>query len=57
MTACMDLLVQQRAVCAAHGAAFFAAPPDRKVGVAENVREGIYPLNGLRHHPQGDTTG
>jgi hypothetical protein len=28
-----------------------------KVGVSRNVRSGAQPLNGLRHPPQGDTTG
>ena len=28
-----------------------------KVGIALNVREGITPINGLRHPPEGDTTG
>jgi hypothetical protein len=28
-----------------------------KVGIAKNVREGILPINGLRHRPVGDTTG
>lgn len=28
-----------------------------KVGVARNVRERLVPLNGLRHTPEGDTTG
>nr|WP_307437022.1 hypothetical protein [Labrys monachus] len=28
-----------------------------KVGIASNARTGLQPLNGLRHPPQGDTTG
>ena len=28
-----------------------------KVGIALNVREGLMPINGLRHPPEGDTTG
>ena len=31
--------------------------PDQKVGISLNVRDGIMPLNGLRHPPEGDTTG
>ena len=27
------------------------------MGIARNVRTGAIPLNGLRHPPQGDTTG
>lgn len=28
-----------------------------KVGIASNVKQGIRPVNGLRHPPEGDTTG
>lgn len=28
-----------------------------KVGIARNVRSSAVPVHGLRHHPQGDTTG
>jgi hypothetical protein len=27
------------------------------VGIAENVKSGLLPINGLRHPPRGDTTG
>jgi hypothetical protein len=33
------------------------APDYLKVGLARNVRAGGQPLNGLRHPPEGDTTG
>lgn len=28
-----------------------------KVGIAKNVRDGIWPMNGLRHPVAGDTSG
>jgi hypothetical protein len=28
-----------------------------KVGISKNVRDGIWPINGLRHPLEGDTTG
>jgi len=28
-----------------------------KVGISLNVRQGLMPLNGLRHPPEGDTCG
>ncbi|HEY4593698.1 MAG TPA: hypothetical protein VIJ61_14885, partial [Thermoanaerobaculia bacterium] len=34
-----------------------AAPSSLKAGVAANVRSSIVPVNGLRHPPEGDTTG
>ena len=48
---------QQRDKCAQYGAAFVAAPPHSKIGVARNVLERIKPLNGLRHPPTADTCG
>ena len=48
---------EQRAVCARHGAPFEAAPDHLKVGIADNVRTGGSPIHGLRHRPEGDTTG
>jgi hypothetical protein len=47
----------QREICKKHEAEFCPAPPDLKVGIAANVRSGLLPINGLRHPPQGDTTG
>jgi|SRR5688572_8653897 hypothetical protein len=48
---------EQRDVCKRYKAEWVAAPSDLKVGVARNVREGVLPINGLRHPPAGDTTG
>ncbi|WP_434041452.1 MULTISPECIES: immunity protein Imm33 domain-containing protein [Sorangium] len=47
----------QQELCKRHGADFVAAPPQLKIGIARNVREGLLPINGLRHPPIGDTTG
>lgn len=47
----------QKEVCEKYGAAFHPSPSDMKVGIALNVREGVMPINGLRHPPEGDTTG
>jgi hypothetical protein len=49
--------LEQRELCKRHGADFVAAPLDLKIGVARNVREGLLPINGLRHPLAGDTTG
>jgi hypothetical protein len=48
---------EQKAVCSRFGVAFAPAPIELKVGIARNVRSGLQPLNGLRHLPEGDTTG
>ena len=36
-----------------------SSPPllGEKLGVALNVRDGLWPVNGLRHHPAADTCG
>lgn len=47
----------QRRLCERFGAEFLNAPADLKVGISRTVLEGQLPLNGLRHPPQGDTTG
>lgn len=46
----------QMALCRRVGADFQASPPDLKVGVAL-ATVGKRPINGLRHPPEGDTTG
>jgi hypothetical protein len=48
---------EQEDVCLRYGALPMAASSDRKVGIARNVRDGARPINGLRHPPEGDTTG
>lgn len=44
-------------ICERFGALFVPAGPGLKLGVAENVRSGIWPLNGLRHQPNNGTSG
>jgi hypothetical protein len=48
---------RQRELCARVGAPFVGAPFDQKTGVARNLRTTLLPINGLRHPPEGDTTG
>jgi hypothetical protein len=52
-----ELVEVQRDVCRRYDAVWCEAPPDLKVGISRNVRDGVRPLNGLRHPPQGETTG
>ena len=54
----MDAITaEQRSVCKRIGVHPVPAFTDLKVGIARNVRDGVQPLNGLRHQPEGDTTG
>ena len=45
----------QRELCRVHGVDHVPAPVHQKLGIARNIREGIAPINGLRHAPEGDT--
>jgi hypothetical protein len=47
----------QNEVCKKWGSPYVETPCAQKVGIAENVKLGIYPINGLRHSPTGDTSG
>ncbi len=47
----------QKETCEKYGSKYVSSPPDKKAGVAENVRADIEPINGLRHPTEGDTTG
>lgn len=52
-----ELLAQQKAMCQKYGAEYFPSQDDLKVGIASNVKQGVRPIHGLRHIPEGDTTG
>ena len=47
----------QMNLCSRYGAEYLPSPSNFKVGISENVRDQIDPINGLRHPPKGDTTG
>jgi len=51
------LEARQRQVCQKYGSVFVASPAELKVGISENSKHGVMPLNGLRYRPVGDTTG
>jgi hypothetical protein len=53
----MDFSKEQKIICERYGSSFFESPSFLKVGVSRNVRDGIWPINGLRHPLEGDTTG
>ena len=44
-------------VASVHGGASSPPPPLEKVGVALNVQDALWPVNGLRHSPAGNTCG
>jgi hypothetical protein len=47
----------QLATCQRFGVPHVPAPAGMKVGISKNVRDGVMPLNGMRHPPEGNTTG
>lgn len=47
----------QRTVCERFETSFCPSPLGGKLGIAENVRSGIKPINGLRHPVEGDLSG
>lgn len=53
----MDYIVNQKIICKKYNSPFIESPNYLKVGISLNVKNGIKPLNGLRHHQKGDTSG
>ncbi len=47
----------QRAICKRFDSIRIESPSNLKVGVSRSVRDGVLPLNGLRHPPTAETTG
>jgi hypothetical protein len=52
-----DMRMQQDELCRRFGVDPTFPEPTSKVGIASNVRDGVVPLNGLRHPQVGDTNG
>lgn len=52
-----DVINAQEKLCQKYGADFLEAPNNLKLGISENVKSNIKPINGLRIYPEGDTTG
>jgi hypothetical protein len=52
-----DLAAKQRELCLRYGTDVTPSPSNLKCGVARNVEGSGVPLHGLRHPPEGDTTG
>jgi hypothetical protein len=47
----------QKEICKKYGVPFFESPDHMIVGISRNVKSGEQPVNGLRHPPQGNTSG
>ncbi len=53
----MDYSKEQKLICEQYGSPFCESPMFLKVGVSKNIKDGVWPINGLRHPLKGDTTG
>ena len=54
----MEIIEEQIQICKKYNVDFIESPLDFKVGINTNVKDlNLFPINGLRHTPQGDTTG
>lgn len=49
--------IAQQVVCKKYGLQPVVPPAGHKVGFARNTSNGLIPINGLRHPPEGDSTG
>ena len=48
---------EQIEVCRKNGVSYEPFDFGSKLGASDNLRSGLLPLNGLRHPPEGDTSG
>lgn len=53
----MSSIEVQRGICQEYGAEYLAAGEQLKVGLSSGVVAGQRPLHGVRHLPEGDTSG
>lgn len=53
----LELRKQQEELCGRFATAVMESPDELKVGISKNVREGAFPINGVRVQPENDTTG
>ena len=49
--------LEQKELCKKYGVPHCPSASHLKVGISLNVRDGIVPINGLRHPLEGDSTG
>lgn len=48
---------EQIEICNKYSAKYIPCLNNFKVGISRNIRNGVMPINGLRHPIEGDTTG
>ncbi|KRF31683.1 hypothetical protein ASG93_04925 [Paenibacillus sp. Soil787] len=51
------MIESQQIICVKYGAAFLESDLNEKLGIALNMRDNLFPINGLRHKPENGTCG
>lgn len=51
------MIRKQKEICQKYSASYTASYPKEKMGIASNVKEGLFPINGLRTQPEDGTCG
>ena len=52
-----EIQQKQKEICQKWQADFLESTSELKIGISENVKSGILPINGLRIYPESDTSG
>lgn len=52
-----EITASQTQVCTQYNVDIVTSANYLKVGISLNVTQGVLPINGLRHPPEGDTSG
>ncbi len=52
-----SILNNQLEICSKYQAAHYPAPAEMKLGISRGVKNGSYPIHGLRHPPEAETCG
>lgn len=50
-------VTEQIRICQENKTQYFPCDPESKVGISKDFSKNNFPINGLRHPPQGDTNG
>lgn len=50
-------VTEQKEICEKFDQNFFATSDDLIIGISDNLKSGIMPINGLRHFPEKNTSG
>lgn len=53
----LQAIDDQKAICQRFGAKWLACNSTEKLGISLNIKDKVYPFNGLRHKPENGTNG